>query len=590
MIKAVVIASAVVVASAGKAKEAAVAAKKGDSSTAKTISLNDGQYLSDVTLTSSCSPPTKLGGQGFCGPEFCELAEKWSCTGSGKCAVCAYEKGTNQMGTTFNKNNKFDYQGRINVVEQRQCRGGQSKDARCTSEFLKSHISGDGVKLAFCNDNFLVMMTDLSAGYPNWISDIPNPPGGGEDHDRTDQSDSGIFCQTGIESMYEEFGVYKFPLKNVMLKTDDYTNNLNYDAYPNGCHRNNPGSHMCEKAGSGQDYGQPVRGPVGITVTGQEIFPVYNNVGYLAPQKCEVDSCHQHIGAGGGQTHIHGDPFGAWCMYDVDNYTSSSHHPPIIGYIFDGFQTYGRYIDTSSLGFDVPLDGCGGHTHDDFGYHYHAAIIESVTDGGRYNPPSPTYDDFIVAGLPYLSTTPGPFACMKADISLIPNYWSGWRGSQKVFSHVMVVPDFSDDLCYGSTEYYLGKGLKIKIHANQAEYDEYRAQLTDEEKELIASKDAYDQWLIEQAAAEGKAIISPEDYMKMTLTYDGDDKLTLEEAMKKAAVPVVATTTELKVEETVAAPVQVEDSKASKKSASTETKSESSARKSATSSKKSSQK
>ena len=426
------------------------------------------------------------------------------------------------------------------MLESRVC--VQSTDARCSSEHLKSVIKADGIKAAFCNDAFLVVLTDLSAGYPNWIADIPNPPGGGEDHDRTDQSDTGIFCQTGVESMYEEFGVYKFPLTTTPLPGDDYTNNLNYKAYPNGCHRNNPGSHMCEKAGSGHDYGHPVRGPIALTVTGQEIFPVYNNVGYLAPQKCEIDTCNQHIGAGGGQTHIHGDPFGAWCMYDIDNYTSSAHHPPQIGFIFDGHGTFGRYIDTSSLGFNVPLDGCGGHDHDDFGYHYHPAIMEAVTDGGRYNPPSGTYDDFVGAGIPYLFTSPGPYLCMKGDISLIPNYWSTWEGPSKVMSNIYIVPDVTDDVCIGSKEYYVGKGLKWNPHKTMDEYEAFRAGLDDETKALIAAKAVSDQGRIEDAAKAGKALLSAEDYFKTTPTYDGDDKMTLAEALKKAAVPVVVAT------------------------------------------------
>ena len=69
MFKAVVIASAVVAASAGKAKEAT--AKTASKTESKTIALNDGHTLADVTLTSSCSPPTKLGGVGYCGPDFC---------------------------------------------------------------------------------------------------------------------------------------------------------------------------------------------------------------------------------------------------------------------------------------------------------------------------------------------------------------------------------------------------------------------------------------------------------------------------------------------------------------------------------------
>ena len=34
-------------------------------------------------------------------------------------------------------------------------------------------------------------------------------------------------------------------------------------------------------------------GAVGVTVGGQIIFPAFNNMGYLAPQKCEVDTCNQ---------------------------------------------------------------------------------------------------------------------------------------------------------------------------------------------------------------------------------------------------------------------------------------------------------
>ena len=34
-------------------------------------------------------------------------------------------------------------------------------------------------------------------------------------------------------------------------------------------------------------------GSIGITIGGQEIFPVFNNLAYLAPQKCEVDTCNQ---------------------------------------------------------------------------------------------------------------------------------------------------------------------------------------------------------------------------------------------------------------------------------------------------------
>ena len=532
MIRAASMVAAVVVAvNAGKTKDLTKADKK-------TMTLNSATSLQDVGLDATCSPPTKLGGVGYCGPDYCEDAEKWSCTGSGKCAVCTYIRGSNQMGQTFNSVQPFDYQKRLDMISYRPCK--QSTDFRCESDFLYNSIVDSGIKAAYCNENFLVVHTDLTGGFTPWLTDIPNPPGGGEDHDRTDQTDTGIFCQTGPESLYEEYGIYKFPLTTHQLDGDDYTNNLNLESFPNGCHRNNPGSHMCERAGAGHDWGHPVRGPVGITITGMEVFPVYNNMGYLEPQKCEVDSCNAHVGAGGGQTHIHGDPFGSWCMYDIDNYTSVNHHPPQIGWFFDGHVGYGRYLSETSLGFDVPLDGCGGHTHDDLGYHYHSQVFEAVTDAGRYNPPMPTYDDFIAEGMPYIATTPGPYVCLKGDIGKIVNYWSNWRGEQKVQSSIYVVPDPTMDMCLNAPNKYVLTGLKLNNHKRMEDFYAFREALDDETKAMIAANDEYDAMLLQYAAETGKKVIALEDWVKSTDTYEEDDKMTIEEVIAKAAVPVIA--------------------------------------------------
>ena len=526
-----IVAATVVAVNAGKSKDLAKEEKT-------IITLNEATSLADIGLDATCSPPTKLGGKGFCGPDYCEMAEKWSCTGSGKCAVCTYIRGSNQMGQTFNTVQPFDYQKRLDMISYRPCT--QSKDFRCASDFLYKSIESSGIKAAYCNDHFMVVHTDLTGGWTAWLQDIPNPPGGGEDHDRTDQTDTGIFCQTGQESLYEEYGVYKFPLVTTQLSGDDYTNNLNLEAFPNGCHRNNPGSHLCERAGAGHDFGHPVRGPIGITITGEEVFPVYNNMGYLEPQKCSVDSCNNHVGAGGGQPHIHGDPFGSWCMYDLDNYTSVNHHPPQIAWFFDGHVGYGRYLSETSLGFGVPLDGCGGHDHDDLGYHYHAALFEAVTDMGRYNPPTPTFDDFIAEGMPYLASTPGPHTCLKGDISKIANYWSNWRGEQKVQSNIYVVPDPTMDMCLNAPDMYVLTGLTLRNHKRMEDFYAFRESLDDETKAMIAANDEYDAMLIQYAAETGKKLVSLDDYVKTTLTYEGDDKMTIEEAMAKAAVPVIA--------------------------------------------------
>jgi hypothetical protein len=54
------------------------------------------------------------------------------------------------------------------------------------------------------------------------------------------------------------------------------------------------------------------------------------------------------------------------------NYTGQ--HPPQIGWSLDGPSIFGRYLDSSSLGFSVPLDDCGGHMHDNTPYHYHTQV------------------------------------------------------------------------------------------------------------------------------------------------------------------------------------------------------------------------
>lgn len=141
-------------------------------------------------------------------------------------------------------------------------------------------------------------------------------------------------------------------------------------------------------------YGIPADGNIGLTVSGQVMYPVYNNNGQYTPAKCEVDSCNEHVGQGGGQPHLHGDPFsdqksGYNCLYGPSNYTNgATGHPPVIGFANDGHLIYGRYLDTTAPGFGAPfLDVCGGHAHTTAGddengmslqtYHYHTQVFLS---------------------------------------------------------------------------------------------------------------------------------------------------------------------------------------------------------------------
>ncbi len=126
----------------------------------------------------------------------------------------------------------------------------------------------------------------------------------------------------------------------------------------------------------------PTRGAVAFTSDGQEIYPLYNNRAEVTLEACEVDSCNQHVGGGGGAAHLHGDPFGSWCTYSEANYSSLDAHPPQIGWSLDGPSIYGRHLSTNAPGYNVALDDCGGHDHGTYGYHYHAQVYTEVTDSG----------------------------------------------------------------------------------------------------------------------------------------------------------------------------------------------------------------
>ena len=247
--------------------------------------------LSPISLTATCSPPKALGGTGYCGPPFCSslISTKPTCV--------------------FTSNTK-NYASIINTMSCATCT--QSTDPRCTTSALKSLIFGTGIKAAYCNDQFLVIHTDMTSGFNNYLSQIPNPPGSVDS--------SGTACVTGATN--PSYSLYKIPLYPTALSTATNMNNI-------------PGGFLGEGdvvggylSDNNNIYGMPTRGAMGVSIGGQDIYPVWNNRATATPQWCEVDTCNQHVGGGGGQPHLHGDPFGSWCLYSAANYSSSTVHPP----------------------------------------------------------------------------------------------------------------------------------------------------------------------------------------------------------------------------------------------------------------------
>jgi len=110
-----------------------------------------------------------------------------------------------------------------------------------------------------------------------------------------------------------------FPLDAVPLETSDTTNNRDVFEDTDGSSKY---SYLIEK-GTDNILTLPADNGIGISTRGQPIFPVYNNNGQYTTPKCEVDSCNEHVGQGGGSPHFHGDFFGT-CAFQAsgDKYRS----------------------------------------------------------------------------------------------------------------------------------------------------------------------------------------------------------------------------------------------------------------------------
>lgn len=188
---------------------------------------------------------------------------------------------------------------------------------------------------------------------------------------------SGTTCVTRMSSITQGFRVTKVPLSYVLWGNDTVTNNLaaftNGSGDCNGCYLNTTYSGV---------LGVPSGGNMAITVAGQDIYPWFNNIGINDAEQCNLDSCNEHIGQGGGQPHLHGDPFGTNCLYSAANYSSVDAHPPLTGFSLDGPLIFGRYLSISAPGYNTSLDNCGGHSHGSYGYHYHNFIINDTAKTG----------------------------------------------------------------------------------------------------------------------------------------------------------------------------------------------------------------
>lgn len=420
-----------------------------------------------------CSATTADGGWGFCGPESCRNEYVTCPSEDDGGGVATVDSVTGEYSTgTGDESGCSTFLERTSTADNTDWNPTGSCDSSCTqvttgvcsAEFLANVLVGDGVKSAFCNDKWLVL---TSSGEPSLftanLNDVPSLPGGVS-------STTGTVGVTGMDTLDLSTiqGRLRYPLSIELLSTADGDNNVEYYDANDGVSAK---SHLVDDDLGGVNYGLPSDAGIGLAVNGQTLFPVYNNVARFTPSICEVDSCNEHVGQGGGQPHFHGDPFGDQvdtnCVYGPSNYSGGSvaSHPPIIGFAYDGILIYGRYLDENAPGYQAPLlDACGGHVHDDAtdvdehgfslaDYHYHAQAFDGVCDKSR----GCVAED----GEVYLVSTTGPYNCFKADIGHPSMLGSSALIAATADDTTYYTLNEMDYHCSGMTDYYLLTGLNF---------------------------------------------------------------------------------------------------------------------------------
>jgi len=322
----------------------------------------------------------------------------------------------------------MDYAGQIS---------GATCNSACTASTapicgaLSSIFMGTGIKAAYCTDQFLVIHTTGYPNHENWLAGIPRPPGGDGDYATADV----------VRTMRAQYQTYKIPL-SVTVSSDP------------------SGQTMQSKLPSAN---LPSAGAVGVTLSGVPIYPALDNADILAWAACESDQCNAHAGKG-FDYHYHGDPFGQNCMYDASMYPSGLNHPMIMGFALDGYLIFGRYTDASTqTTASEALDTCGGHTHGEFGYHYHAHV-----ETGR-SPASGNVGEFTA----YWNA---PRLCFKGDLSRIPTLWQSNNAQinyDNTFSSPRNTISSRNDYCFlrpccGTTSAYTASGITLSTSASSA--------------------------------------------------------------------------------------------------------------------------
>ena len=271
---------------------------------------------------------------------------------------------------------------------------------------LANHLRDAGhVRAAYCNDEFLVILSDGMPASTMTLSHVPQP---------AEIPIPSLNSSCRVRSALERVHAFKIPLTPVKLDNPLQFAGVGANTIPNAL----PNSiHL------------PAHGAIGVAVDGVPLYPSYDANGNPQWISCSLDQCNGRADSTQGYSYV-GDPYGPSCLYHDDDYVGG--HPPLIGWALDGFALYGRYAPAHAhaYGMREALDACGGHTHEldsitvnaagntttawTRTYHYHPHVEAGLDSTLEGTPGGPfLYDAFKLA----------PVGCFGGAINAIPNFW-----------------------------------------------------------------------------------------------------------------------------------------------------------------------
>jgi hypothetical protein len=299
---------------------------------------------------------------------------------------------------------------------------------------------------------FMCMASYSISDNPNRLLDVCRPPGDGGDgghvnndvtRDATLQLNLTKIPMLNYGTVSDISGSVSYSsstgVTEINSNTNDlYTASLAYDFI--NYYTDNGNDSMGSRIITSIDYDNynyaPISG-IGIIVDGVSLYPVLNNTLVTAHKSAEITNTGIHVGQGMG-LHYHGDGYGAKLtfgnntnnlfLYNDNDYIDTK-HPPLIGFGLDGIALYGIYNSNHSSmhGYNVELDNFGGHTHGNYGYHYHCHTIQNnasnnidtITDGSD----ATTYKIHALMK-----------GAWKGNVNNIPEFWDTSHGSNNQYA------------------------------------------------------------------------------------------------------------------------------------------------------------